>query len=493
MNIFALFGFINGISGVIFGLLVYSKNPKNLVNRIFGLMSLSLAVWAFSYGFWFLSQEKEIALFWTRLLSLGSTFIPITFFHWILALLNLKKKRKTIIITGYIFTFVLALFSFSSLYVKTVTPKLSFLWWPEPGILYNLYFIGGYLGIVGYACYELLRNYKISTGRLHEQIKYIFLAIGIGFGGGATNFFLWYDIPIPPYGNFLVFLYPFILSYAIVKYRLMDIRVVMGRAGVYALSFLSMLGTAFLIIFLNTKLTRPISFNVFFPLTIAVAVLLFKLFFWFFEKIGSKYFYYVFYSYQKVLTDLGRRLTRVLDLDKLCSLINRTLIRTMKLDRTVILLRKSENGDYRIQKNIGFKEEDGISLVKDNFLTGYLEKIQEPLVAEEISLAANTAKDEEEKGNLEKLKENMKRIEAELCLPLFSKRRIIGMIVLGNKISGDPYSKQDLDLLTTLSSQASIALQNARLYDQVQDLSENLQEKVDKQTKTLREQAKELK
>jgi len=70
--------------------------------------------------------------------------------------------------------------------------------------------------------------------------------------------------------------------------------------------------------------------------------------------------------------------------------------------------------------------------------------------------------------------------------------KIVGMIVLGNKVSGDPYSEQDIDLLTNLSNQASIALQNAKLYDQVQDLSQNLQEKVDFQTKELREAYEEL-
>jgi len=65
------------------------------------------------------------------------------------------------------------------------------------------------------------------------------------------------------------------------------------------------------------------------------------------------------------------------------------------------------------------------------------------------------------------------------------KGKIIGLIVLGNKVSGDPYSVQDIKLLTVLSIQASIALENARLYSQVQDLSQNLQDKVKEQTKNI--------
>jgi len=81
----------------------------------------------------------------------------------------------------------------------------------------------------------------------------------------------------------------------------------------------------------------------------------------------------------------------------------------------------------------------------------------------------------------------MDKIEADICLPLFRENKIIGIMVLGKKISGDAYSKEDIDLLVALSNQASIALENARLYEKVEDLSENLQEKVDQQTRELKQ------
>jgi signal transduction histidine kinase len=80
----------------------------------------------------------------------------------------------------------------------------------------------------------------------------------------------------------------------------------------------------------------------------------------------------------------------------------------------------------------------------------------------------------------------MKLAEVGLCLPLLVEGDLLGIIFLGGKKSGDPYSREDIDLLTTLANQASIALENARLYDQVQDLSQNLQKKVDEQTKELK-------
>lgn len=87
----------------------------------------------------------------------------------------------------------------------------------------------------------------------------------------------------------------------------------------------------------------------------------------------------------------------------------------------------------------------------------------------------------------------MKRIEASLCLPLIIENKIIGMIVLGKKISKEPYSVQDVELLNALANQSSIALYNAYLHSQIQDLSQNFQKKVDEQTKELRTAYEELK
>jgi len=262
---------------------------------------------------------------------------------------------------------------------------------------------------------------------------------------------------------------------------------------VYIFSFVLVIVLALLLLFANNHLAQPVSISIATPLILVICVLLFQPIFRFFEGIASKYFYYTFYSYQTVLTDLGRRLTKFLDLDILSSTIAKTLIDTMKLNRTVILLRKAGNGEFHIQKNIGFKEENGISLVRDNFLTIWMEKTQKPLVYEELSLIIRDSIDEKEKERLKTLRENMRRIEAALCLPLLSENKIIGMIVLGNKISGSPYSQQDIELLTSLSNQASIALQNAKLYSEVKGFSAKLEKEVDKATKELKEAYEDLK
>ena len=487
MTFYIWISLISGIVFTIFGLFVYFQNRKRLTNKLFGLLTFALAIWAYSYWIWLRAEGATSALFWSRMLNFGATLVPVFYLHWILVLLNLHEKKKKILIISYLTTLFFLLFSFSSFYIKGVRSILFFPYWPQAGFLYICYLILGWGGMVGYGFYQLLKVQKTAVGYKRSQIKYLILGSILGFAGSATNFPLMFGISIlPPFGNPLVIAYPLVFAYAMIKYRLMDISLIIGRGIIYIFSFSSVIGINFYLFFLNNKLAQPISLNVLGPLFIALSILLFQLFFNLYEKLASRYFYYTFYSYQKVLTDLGEKITKILDLNTLTSLIVDTLIKTMKLDRAVILMRE-QDGHYAILKNIGFKQENGISLVTDSFLTEYLQKRKKPLVYEEVSLIQKDSVLKEEKRRLEKLKDNMNKIEADICLPLLRENKIIGIIVLGKKVSGDAYSKEDIDLLVALSNQASIALENARLYERVEDLSENLQEKVDQQTKELKQ------
>jgi signal transduction histidine kinase len=81
----------------------------------------------------------------------------------------------------------------------------------------------------------------------------------------------------------------------------------------------------------------------------------------------------------------------------------------------------------------------------------------------------------------------------DLVLPLVSGGqaaegpRPVGIYLLGRKLSGDVYQHQEMELLRTLSNQAAIAIANARLYEQVAALSQELERKVQERTKELRD------
>ena len=220
-------GLLTGIIAIFFGFIVLVKNRKSIINQTGFLLTAATALWAFGYWRWLaVYDNSELALFWTRILSIGSTLIPVFYFHWIVSLLELNKRKRPSTIVFYVITAFFLIFSFSPLFIKQVEPTGPFAFWPKPGILYTLYLFIVYFGAVIYAIYLLISQYKHSTGIKRQQIKYVLLGSVLGFGGGATNFFLWYNINILPIGNVLVVFYPIIFSYAIIRHHLMNIKVI---------------------------------------------------------------------------------------------------------------------------------------------------------------------------------------------------------------------------------------------------------------------------
>ncbi len=226
LNIFAISGLINGLISLGLGIFIIFHNWRDKINRLYFLIIIATSLWAFSYWRWLSSNDSTSALFWVRILSIGSTLIPVFYFHWVISLLKIEKLNKNLIRLVYVLGGFFVLFSFSGLFIEGVQQKLFFPFWPNPGFLYSIYLFSLYLCSVVYAVNLLLKSYKNSLGEERKRIEYILLGTLVAFGGGLTNFFLWYDVPIAPYGNFLVAFFPFLFGYASIRYRLFNIKVI---------------------------------------------------------------------------------------------------------------------------------------------------------------------------------------------------------------------------------------------------------------------------
>lgn len=226
---------IAGILNTFFGIAVFLKNRKAVSNIVYGLLSLAIVIWCYSWFAMLLVDNNDgFALFFARLLNFGAVFIPVFYFHWILSLINLDKNRKKNLLFAYILTFIFAILSWTPYYIKGVHSILFFPYWPSAGFFYILYLVFGYIIFSGYGVYLLLKHFPKFDYFKKNQIKYVILGSLMGFGGGAVNFFLMYKInPFGSFGNVGIFVslglfIPFTipLTYATIKYRLMDIKIV---------------------------------------------------------------------------------------------------------------------------------------------------------------------------------------------------------------------------------------------------------------------------
>lgn len=236
MDIFAKIGLINFLVSIFFGIQIIIRK-RDWANWAFCLLALSIAFWSFGYWRWLSSYDLVDALFWVKIFTVGSILIPVFFFHWIVVFLG-HGKRYLMLILFLIIVSLTLIFNtfFTDLIVEGVQQKLIFPFWPVPGKLYAFYVSFIYVGLVTWALAIMFREFLITKDFNKKfQIKYIFWGSVVGFGGGITNFFLWYGILAPPYLNFLVGVGLIMFYYAASKSNLFEVRVVATEFFTYLL------------------------------------------------------------------------------------------------------------------------------------------------------------------------------------------------------------------------------------------------------------------
>lgn len=216
MDWFYLIAFIlTFIFSLALGVFTILHNYKSKVHWLWFLTSMGVALWAFGSiaSTWF-STDKDLSLTFFKLLDAAVLLVMIFYLHFVIEFVYLSIKYKILIIVNYIVSlFFIFLLYFTPWVVAGVEQKLNFSSWEKGGFLYPVYFI--YCLLVFLICLKiLLKGYKTNEGIKKRQLIYLIVAIIIGFGGGMTAF-LPALFNIYPFGVFIVFLYPIIITYGI--------------------------------------------------------------------------------------------------------------------------------------------------------------------------------------------------------------------------------------------------------------------------------------
>jgi len=234
MSFYALSGLLNGIAATALGAFVYSRAPHDPKHRTYGLYCLSISIWSYAYFAWQLAESPKFAYLFIDLLMAGAILIPVTYLHHVVTLLERAERHRGLLKFGYALSGIFLLTVFTPYFVADLKPELSFQYWPKPGFAFH-FFLAYFAWYVTYATYLIAAAYRNATGLRRNQYLYMTIASLVGYVGGVTNFPLWYGIPIPPVGTILVSVYVSIIAYTILRYRLMDISIVINKGLAYSL------------------------------------------------------------------------------------------------------------------------------------------------------------------------------------------------------------------------------------------------------------------
>ncbi len=470
MTLWALGGLINGITSTILGGIVYAKNRKKPANVLYGLFALSISVWSYSYFFWQISTDEASALFWCHFLMAGAIFIPIVYLHHIFVLLDpafQKSSQRKIIVFGYIFCLISLFLNFTPLFVKGVSPKLWFKYWPDAGIAFP-YFLFIWLWFVVYGAFIIIKSLSTAVGVRKHQLRYILIATVVGWIGGATNYPLWFNINIPPIGNILASFYVAIVAYAIVKYRFMDIQLIATRAGIFVTVYAFILGIPFWIglkVLGKGPWLLPVAL-------MAVCATVVPFIYLYLQKRAEDRLLKEQRAYQATLQRASAGMGRVKDLKRLLDLIVHIVVRAVKLEHGEVFLWHEQSNQFVLKalKGRRFADLKNTTLSLNSPLILHFQKNKEALVYEEIKQRSSDYADKE----LQDIEAILNELEAALAVPSFIEDRLIAIIILGKKTSGKLYSEDDLTVFSILANQSALAIENAQFYEDMKNTQEQL-------------------
>ena len=241
MNTYAWSGVLITATSLAVGWLVYSTNRANPVHQRWLLFCVSVVIYGLGVIDIGLARTPEEALLGWRLGYVGVIFIPWLFYRFVVTFLAVPRRWLLAVMAGLTALFSLA--NATPLLIPRVQWMFGHLYYLGPPSSLYLGFFAFFVVVVILSHAELLwaATHRVDPQQ-RAQIRWLLTSMALGFGGGLTCFLPVFNIPLYPYGNFVVAFYPAFISYAIVKYQLLDVRLAITRTGAFLGTYLLVLG-----------------------------------------------------------------------------------------------------------------------------------------------------------------------------------------------------------------------------------------------------------
>ena len=274
-------------------------------------------------------------------------------------------------------------------------------------------------------------------------------------------------------------LIPLSFGHSVVRYRLMDVDVVVRRALVYALTTVAiamMIGTVALgLVFLavgNNLSTTEITLRALIAIVaMAGIVLLSEPLKKFLQERADRFFYGERYDLRRGLLDFGRTLATTTALDPLLNALTERLRQVLDVEKVAVFIEDQDSAeDYKLAKSIGLSEEFKIP---GDFRVMIRQKSAQTGIVRADELEFLETENANQNGN-----ENGKalvRQELHYFVPCVARGQMVAVIGLGRASDGSLLSSEDLQILQTVAGYVAVAVENSLLYQEQEKRAEELE------------------
>ena len=278
-------------------------------------------------------------------------------------------------------------------------------------------------------------------------------------------------------------LIPLSFGHSVVRYRLMDVDIVVRRALVYALTTLAIammigavaLGLVFLAVGSDLSTTEITLRALVAIIAMAVIVLLSEPLKKFLQERADRFFYGERYDLRRGLLDFGRTLSATTALEPLLNALTERLQQVLDVQKVAVFIEDANSPElYKIAKSVGIGETYKIpadfrqmirekSAAKGIVRADELDLTEDDLT-DEIFYEKTTFKEKIE--NIGKNRRNIQRQELHYFVPCVVRGKMVAVLGLGRASDGSLLSSEDINILQTISGFVAVAVENSLLYQE---------------------------
>ena len=425
----------------------------------------------------------------TKMILYGTLALAMLFLHMSRAFLQLKGPGWSWLGlgTGWMILLILLQNNLLTLPEGSLTNEL----WLDAGrgSAFGALLLGwGMLMVI--AVFSTIITYSRMHQPLHRnRIAYWIIAATLITGGGVL-FFAITDIRYEPFSSGFHLMGTVCAAYAILTHRLFDVRQSVRRVASY------LIGTVLMIaLYTGAFLTADYIFQTmpgYAPWMVGVALalvlsLLFDPILRLIRRLVERLFMGVGYSATRTLRQYSTGISNILDLEQLATVAVGLISEALEIRHGSLFVvhyeeeRVEGEGDHfhlRGARGMGAGEDLLPSILSATSpVADYLRQEHVPLTQYDVDLHPRF------REMVEAEKEWLVGLHADVYVPIYAKGEWIGFLALGPKQSGDRYFDDELVLLSTLADQTAVALENARLFDdlkartaEIEHLNEDLAE-----------------
>lgn len=462
------------------------RGRKTEVNILFFILCLLGSFLYIDIFLVFNVESEATALFISRADHFIIIYLFPVYVHFFHAYLGINNRKW---LTGFAYTcaFILMWLTPTPLYIESMQ-KHYFGYFAKAGKLYPLFGLGSLL-ITIYVLillYDAIRSEKSSIRK--NKLKYVFAGFGMMGLMNGLNVLPIHGYPVYPPGN-LSFIPLIVFAVGLFKYDLLDMGILIKKSIVYSLLTALLTGFYALAVMLAHTIFKDYHFPgpVYFPLVFFLLItFIFGPLKTQIQKTVDRLFYKGKYEYQKTIKQVSRMIVSVLDFKEIGRLLTETVTIAVQVDNCALYL-KNLHPDYNTGSDFSICSAKGghIYTGDELFISGQspfialIEKCSRPLIKKNLL-------ERSDDPEIQKVLSVMDSLHAEIALPMVFEDSLNGFIILGEKLSGDLYTPEDLDLLETLSMQSALAVSNTRSYKIIEELNKSLEEKVEERTRDLK-------